>query len=241
VNLKIFQLINNIILTHSGSISDFSMINEKFNVYHFPMIEIEPIDLKKMKLKDYDYFIFTSKNGVDSFISSFEKKYKTIKAICAGKNLYERMKKLGFEISYNCKYPYKEKLIDELIKSNKIKNKEVLYLTGNLSDNFIEKKLKNHCKVSRKNIYKTTHVSVVNHELKKILSKNICILIFTSPSSFDSFTKKYKIKNQKIGAIGKTTMDHIQNNNFKVDFTPKLPSFNDLSKEINKYINKTKQ
>ena len=231
-------MINNIILTHSGSISDFSMINEKFNVYHYPMIEIEQINLKKMKLKDYDYFIFTSKNGVDSFISSFEKKYKSIKAICAGKKLYERMIKLGFNISHNCKYPYKEKLIDELITSNKIKNKKVLYLTGNLSDDFIEKKLKNHCKITRKNIYNTTHVSFVNHDLKKILSKNICILIFTSPSAFDSFIKKYKIKNQKIGAIGKTTMDHIHNNNFKVDFIPKLPSFNDLSEEINKYINK---
>ena len=204
------------------------------------MINIESIKLKKMKLDEYDYFIFTSKNGVDSFINSFEKKYKTIKVICSGEKLYERMKKLGFNISHYSKYPYKENLIDELIKSNKIKNKKVIYLAGNLSDDFIEKKLKNHCNITRKNVYKTRPTKLINKDLKKILTKkNDCILIFTSPSAFDSFLEKYQLNSQKIGVIGRTTMNHINNNKYNVDFIPKFPSYKDLCEKINTYINKS--
>ena len=186
----------------------------------------------------YEYFIFTSKNSIDSFMNSFNHNFKSLKTICLGKKIHEKMKKIGFNISYFCKIPYKQNLIDELIKSNLIKNKRVIYLAGNLSDNLIEKKLKNHCHIFRKNIYKTTHVSKIDNNLKDILKENNnCILVFTSPSAFDSFINKYQIKNQKIGVIGKTTMQHINNNNYNVDFISKNPSYHDLCLEINQYAN----
>jgi len=228
----------NIILTHFGSISDFSVLNKKTNIYHFPMLNIESNKLNPIILSDYEYFIFTSKNGVDSFVKLHKNSFKAIKTICFGKKLYEKMKYLGFNISYYCENPYKQNLVEELISSNIIKNKKVIYITGNLSDNFIEMKLKNHCHISRKNIYTTTAVKTKNNDLEKILNKKKnCILIFTSPSAFDSFIKKYQIRNQKIGVIGKTTKKHINNKNYNVDFIPKSPSYNDLCEEINKYIN----
>lgn len=229
---------NNVILTHFGSISEFSILNKKTNIYHFPMLNIKSNKLNNFNLSDYEYLIFTSKNGVDSFLKYFKNNFKSIRTICLGKKLFEKMKKLEFNISFSCKNPYKKDLIDELIKSNIIKNKKVLYLTGNLSDNFIEINLKNHCKISRKNIYTTVPVKTKNNDLEKILNEeNNCILIFTSPSAFDSFLKKYKIKNQKIGVIGKTTMKHIHNKKYNVDFIPKFPSYDSLCEEINKYIN----
>jgi len=229
---------NKVILTHFGSTSDFSLLNKKAKIYHFPMLNITSNKLNNFKPSDYEYFIFTSRNGVESFTKYYKNDLKKIKTICLGKKLFEKMKKLGFNISYSCKYPYKENLVEELIKDNLIRNKKVIYLTGNLSDNYIEMKLKSHCHISRKNIYITRPVLAKNNELEKILNEKDCIIIFTSPSAFDSFLIKYQIKNQKIGAIGKTTMEHIYKNNYNVDFMPKIPSYNNLCSEINKYINK---
>ena len=227
----------NVILTHYGQISDFSMLDKKHNIYHFPMINIKLKKINILKLTDYDYFIFTSKNGVDSFVNSYNNNLKSIKTICAGKKLYEKIKNLGFSISHYTESPFKENLIDDLIKSTFIKNKKIIYLTGNLSNNFIEEKLKNHCQIARENIYITTHVKKINNELEDILNNNNCVLIFTSPSAFDSFSKKYKLKNHKIGVIGKSTMKHIRDNNHKVDFISSNPSYNDLCIKINNYLN----
>ena len=228
---------SNVILTHYGQISDFSMLEKKHNIYHFPMINIKLKKINILKLTDYDYFIFTSKNGVDSFVSSYNDNLKSIKTICAGKKLYEKIKHLGFSISHFTESPFKQNLTDDLIKSTLIKNKKIIYLTGNLSNNFIEEKLKNYCQITRKNIYTTTHVKKINNELEDILNNNNCVLIFTSPSAFDSFSKKYKLKNHKIGVIGKSTMKHIRDNNHKVDFISSNPSYNDLCIKINNYLN----
>ena len=227
----------NIILTHYGQISDFSMLDKKHNIHHFPMINIKLKKINILKLIDYDYFIFTSKNGVDSFVNSYNNNLKSIKTICAGKKLYEKIKHLGFSISHFTESPFKQNLTDDLIKSTLIKNKKIIYLTGNLSNNFIEEKLKNYCQIARKNIYTTTHVKKINNELEDILNNNNCVLIFTSPSAFDSFSKKYKLKNHKIGVIGKSTMKHIRDNNHKVDFISSNPSYNDLCIKINNYLN----
>ena len=227
----------NVILTHYGQISDFSMLDKKHNIYHFPMINIKLKKINILKLTDYDYFIFTSKNGVDSFVSSYNDNLKSIKTICAGKKLYEKIKHLGFSISHFTESPFKQNLTDDLIKSTLIKNKKIIYLTGNLSNNFIEEKLKNYCQIARKNIYTTTYVKKINNELEDILNNNNCVLIFTSPSAFDSFSKNYKLKNHKIGVIGKSTMKHIRDNNHKVDFISSNPSYNDLCIKINNYLN----
>jgi len=62
--------IKNIILTNSGDISSFNkLIDFGYNIHHFPMIEISHNDIKPFSLDDYDYYIFTSKNGVEAFFN----------------------------------------------------------------------------------------------------------------------------------------------------------------------------
>jgi uroporphyrinogen-III synthase len=77
--------VRDIILTNSGDTKSFnSLINSGFILHHFPMIEISHQEIRPFSLDKYDFYIFTSKNGVDSFFNApfikvqYEKKISTI-------------------------------------------------------------------------------------------------------------------------------------------------------------------
>ena len=62
-------------------------------------------------------------------------------------------------------------------------------------------------------------------------------LVFTSPSTFDSFNEKYEIK-KNIISIGNTTSNHIRNKGFEPIMTAKMQSYEGISNSIIDYLNK---
>jgi len=93
--------VRDIILTNSGDTTSFnSLVNCGFILHHFPMIEISHKEIRPFSLDKYDFYVFTSKNGVDSFFNApfikvqYEKKISTI---CLGeKTAKKKLESLEF-------------------------------------------------------------------------------------------------------------------------------------------------
>ena len=64
----------NVILTNEGEVDGFNSLHEKgIKTFHFPMIKTSINEIKDhFSLDNYEYYIFTSKNGVKYF---FENKF----------------------------------------------------------------------------------------------------------------------------------------------------------------------
>ena len=60
-----------IALTNYGSIESFQILKDfGATLHHFPMIDIVGnSNVKPFNLSDFDYYIFTSKNGVNAFFN----------------------------------------------------------------------------------------------------------------------------------------------------------------------------
>ena len=59
----------NIVLTHQGSADSFQILKDfGATLHHYPMIDIVVnSNIKPFNLSNFDYYIFTSKNGVNAF------------------------------------------------------------------------------------------------------------------------------------------------------------------------------
>ena len=100
------NIIRNIILTNEGDVSGFNKLKENNLItHHFPMIKIKPLEFKLDSSENYDFIIFTSKNGVRNFINKTEIKHKT-KFICLGKKTELALNELGYKSYYTAKKNY---------------------------------------------------------------------------------------------------------------------------------------
>ena len=75
-----------IALTNHGSIDSFQILKDfGATLHHFPMIDIVTnSNVKPFNLSDFDYYIFTSKNGVNAFFNLDFVKEKKINTFCLG-------------------------------------------------------------------------------------------------------------------------------------------------------------
>ena len=116
----------NVILTNDGEIDGFSLLNEKgIKTFHYPMIKISALNSDiSFSLDDYDFFIFTSKNGVKFFFEkdTIKSQNKTsIKCISIGSKTSETLHEYNIEPIYSAKRSYSS----DLFKDLKIKSKEL--------------------------------------------------------------------------------------------------------------------
>jgi len=232
--------IKNIILTNSGDISSFNkLIDFGYNIHHFPMIEISHNDIKPFSLDDYDYYIFTSKNGVEAFFNfpfvkvQYEKK---VTAICLGSKTANKIREFGVAPKLISSLNYTDGLLEQLIAYEAIKDKKTLLVQGNLAPDNLFSGLKSLCDISRVDAYQTSLHNSVNIDLQGILENEKSITVFTSPSSFESFSKLYDPIKTHIVTIGNTTSDFIKNKGFKPVITSKQQSFEAITEEIIRYF-----
>ena len=233
--------VRDIILTNSGDTSSFnSLIDSGFVLHHYPMIEIFHQELRPFSLDQYDFYVFTSKNGVDSFFNApfikvqYEKKISTI---CLGEKTAKKIREFGVVPSFISTSNYSKDLSKELLKIDLLKNKKVLLVQGNLASDLLYNNLKNICYVERVNSYSTLIQENLNNDLKSLIENMNSISIFSSPSSFEGFEKFYDISKTNIVSIGKTTTNYIKSKGFNPIITSKNQSFESLSKEIINYFN----
>lgn len=238
MKLKVKFTMNNkykIILTHPGDISDFSSISNFCEVFHFPTIKIKSHVNEILNVDSYDFLLFSSKYGASVFLQSKGVDFSKINALCVGSRAKDILKNNGVNISFYSN-SYKEKFIKEIKSLKLISGKKILYIAGNLSDSSIEKSLQKTCEIKRLDIYETLEIYSRYNKFEDLLLSDKCIVVFTSPSAFKFFYKKYTTDNITIATIGKTTSNYIKKLNFKVDITSSKQSYDSLSNEINNYV-----
>ena len=91
--------------------------------------------------------------------------------------------------------------------------------------------------IDHKIVYTTNPVVKKADDLtEKIINENTYV-VFTSPSTFNSFIDKYNLKNNII-SIGNTTTDYIRERGFEPLMTAKMQSYEGISNSIIDYLNK---
>ena len=132
-------------------------------------------------------------------------------------------------------------LIKELKNKEVLKNKKSLLVQGSLSDNKLIESLKSFSNTEKIISYSTELVNKKYSDLEKITKKYKTYVVFTSPSSFDSFIKFYDASKVNLVSIGNTTSSHITNLGFQTILTSKMQSYEGISESLIAFFNENKQ
>ena len=226
-----------IVLTHCGSADSFQSLKECGAIlHHFPMIDIVPnLDVIPFNLSDYDYYIFTSKNGVKAFFNLDFVKEKTINAICLGEKTKGVLIKNGVEPIFVSTESYADNLIAELLENQMVKSKKVLLVLGNLADNRIEEALKSICEVNRLDVYNTNLETSTKEVITTLIDTKNTISVFTSPSAFQAFSHLYDSDKTTLVSIGATTSNYIKSKGFNSEIIADEQTYEGISKAIINY------
>jgi len=228
----------NIIIT--GEDFDYSFDKLKameVNIFHYPMIFTSGININ-IDPNIYNYIIFTSKNGVKYFLKNISTSMnRDIRFICIGKKTAEALKKNKLNPDIVVRRNYSKFMCDEIKNMGISKNKKLLLIQGNLAKKELYECLSESFNIDHKIVYTTNPVVEKADELtEKIINENTYV-VFTSPSTFNSFIEKYNIKNNII-SIGNTTTDYILDKGFEPLMTAKMQSYEGISNSIIDYLNK---
>jgi len=226
-----------IALTNYGSIESFQILKDfGATLHHFPMIDIVGnSNVKPFNLSDFDYYIFTSKNGVNAFFNLDFVKEKKINTFCLGEKTKNALVENGVEPVFVSTKSYADNLITELLDNQMVVNKRVLLVLGNLADNTIEEALSSICNLIRLNVYHTTLETKKKEEITNFLETKNNITIFTSPSSFRAFTNLYDAEKTNLVSIGTTTSQYIKSSGYVSKITSNEQTYEGISKAIINY------
>ena len=186
-------------------------------------------------IDNYDYVIFTSKNGIKKFFNRVKVSSVT-KFICIGNKTSQTLNEYGYESAYISKRNYSIIMANELKRNKLINGKKVLLVQGKVAKDDLKNKLQDFCKIDRINVYDTKFKNEVNLELLKLIETKETYTVFTSPSAFESFIQFYNPKDTKIISIGKTTTDYINSKGFDCMLTSKMQSYEGISESLIKYF-----
>ena len=166
-------------------------------VSHLPLLKIEKMNYKEINFSDYGGIIFTSANAV-KFLNLRDVD-KHMKCFCVGNATEDKARKLGFQNTISAGGNVSN--LKELILQNyNLKNKKLLYVSGELVSFDLDKELLREG-VSSKRIINYT----VNHnqkfdknfisDLKIDIPEIVYIYSQNSASSFLNFIKIYQFEN----------------------------------------------
>ena len=231
----------NVILTNEGEVDGFNSLHQKgIKTFHFPMIKTVTNKVKNhFSLDDYEYYIFTSKNGVKHF---FENKFiksqslSNLKTICIGSKTELALKKFNIKPVFTAKRSYSHLMVDELKKIKTLNKKKVMLIQGNLAANYLFENLKMFCYLTKFVAYNTKLIKIVNRELEELLSKEKTYTVFTSSSGFLSFDKLYDVKKTSIISIGDSTSSFIKGRGYDPIVTSKMQSYEGIADSIISYL-----
>lgn len=208
-------------------------------VISFPTIEVAApgsfrlIDKKISHLKEYDYLVFTSINGVKAFLSRMKILNKDsrclngIKIAAIGKMTAHVLKK-HFLFPEIIPDTFTSKHLANEFKKEDIKKKEILLIKSKLSSDVLPGQLrKMGAKVDEISAY-TVREPRVDLKKFKLLFKHqeVDLITFTSPSTFNNFILLMKgepvkqlLKGVRVAAIGPVTRKEITKQGVRVSIT----------------------
>ena len=207
------------------------------NIFHYPMIYTLGVDIN-IHPNIYNYIIFTSKNGVKYFLKNVSISINSnVKFICIGKKTAEVLKSNNLNPDILVRRNYSKFMCNEIKNMGISKNNKLLLIQGNLAKKELFECLSKSFEIDHKIVYTTNPVKEKIDELNKKIDNENSYVVFTSPSTFNSFIDKYNLKNNII-SIGNTTTDHIRNRGFEPLMTAKMQSYEGISNSIIDYLNK---
>jgi len=207
------------------------------NIFHYPMIYTLGVDIN-IHPNIYNYIIFTSKNGVKYFLKNVSISINSnVKFICIGKKTAEVLKSNNLNPDILVRRNYSKFMCNEIKNMGISKNNKLLLIQGNLAKKELFECLSKSFEIDHKIVYTTNPVKEKIDELNKKIDNENSYVVFTSPSTFNSFIDKYNLKNNII-SIGNTTTDHIRDRGFEPLMTAKMQSYEGISNSIIDYLNK---
>ena len=207
------------------------------NIFHYPMIYTLGVDIN-IHPNIYNYIIFTSKNGVKYFLKNVSISINSnVKFICIGKKTAEVLKSNNLNPDILVRRNYSKFMCNEIKNMGISKNNKLLLIQGNLAKKELFECLSKSFEIDHKIVYTTNPVKEKIDELNEKIDNENSYVVFTSPSTFNSFIDKYNLKNNII-SIGNTTTDHIRDRGFEPLMTAKMQSYEGISNSIIDYLNK---
>jgi uroporphyrinogen III methyltransferase/synthase len=209
-----------------------------------PTIKITPFLNNIVKFLEeihkFDYAVFTSVNGVWSFIeASREKRFDlrnlSIKVVAIGSKTAEALENIFI-------YPdiipeeYTSYSLANALKKH-VEGKNIALLTSQIGGDILMESLGNCANVQKIVAYKNEPNYEIKEKLISELRKGIDIAVFTSSSTFNYMHQLIGdeinlLKNSKIAAIGPVTKKAIEDKGFNVDIMPSEYTTEKLIEEI---------
>ena len=218
-------------------------------VLEFPLIEIVQSEIDERitnvlsEISQFDWLIFTSKNGVFRLFKIFDSlnipqsKLTGVKIATIGSKTSEELEKFGFSSSFESSGRTSSDMIVELKYHVVKQNENVLLVLGELAKSNLEDELNSIANITRVNVYRT--IETVNFPVEVIdyiKQDKYDLLVFTSPSGFRHFMKIMKenncIKDFKIACIGDTTGEEVEKFGFRSLLISSKPDGLSFAKQI---------
>lgn len=230
--------------------------NAGATLLEMPMIKILPAELTNQELsilnelESFEWLIFTSPNGVQSFfhllsnVVGNKKLPQSLKIAVVGDKTEHVLNEFDYQASFKNPGSTGEDFADfffEELKQNSSKP-NVLLAFGNLARQVIQNKLSELANCTRVNVYRTTNTATIDKKLIRQIEENkYALLIFTSPSGIKNFIrlkKNIQTENLRIARIGETTAKEAIQNNITPLVIAKNSTALDLFKSISDYYKK---
>ena len=208
----------------SGKLLIYILTNEpQGGALNYPVIKINFLS-PSFSFEDIDYLIFTSKNGVRA-VDRLTDEWKKYPSFAIGKATAKEIKKLGGKVEFIAKSAYGDEFAKEI--NEKYNNKNFLFfrakkIISNIGGNFKNNYLKEVI------IYETT----CNKPEKELIKPSI--VIFSSPSTVECFSKIETFENIIPIAIGKKTKKALEKyiSNIFMPSTPSIKKCIKLAKNV---------
>ena len=206
-------------------------------VYARKIGQIIPVEnkLTRDELECFDWIIFTSANGVYSFVYNLEKNGLDIRSIgktniaVVGKKTAEILNEFSIKADYVSNGQSAESLAEELGRFIK-KNDKVLYASAASDSGHLEKALADLCIFEKKIFYENKMCEF------DPISDNYDFICFTSASTVNRYIKKHDILNEvQIISLGTSVSKALVANNYPNYHQTKESSYESMVETICNY------
>lgn len=243
------EKLGNLILGHGGlpimvPLISFEKPNEPQKKDFFDKIE---------KMNDYDWLVFTSKNGVDFFFKLLlefgEQSVKLPKVAVIGSKTNKALIDHGEEASFIPPSYVAESFLPSFLEVVQ-KGERVLILKGDLARDYIYRGLlEARIKAEEAIVYRNQMPENSSEKLAEVLkNENIEIILFTSPSTVDNFmmtVKQYQledfIQKKVIVTIGPVTKARAEQAGLSVTISPEQFTIDHMIKDLAVFYTKKEE
>ncbi len=184
-------------------------------------------------LQDFDWLFFSSANGVHVFFEYLDKQLlpHSIKIAVVGNKTADAIKSYGIDTHFQPTKAYGKNLFGEFKEMYNNEPLRILYLRAE-EINYDPRDLFFISTIDyfEINCYKSEENAVNKSDIEKLTESDY--LLFTAPSTVSSYENQFGKPKAKLIAIGNTTKDAIEHNNWKTEIILDKPEIDKVLEYI---------